>query len=410
LEINSVDSTVNLNLCISCGICKLKCEFDAIELEFKNGIFVPAVDSEKCISCKKCISYCPGMNFDVKKSEYTKNIKKLTSYVAYSKDNTLRQNGTSGGVITDLLCSLIVSGEYDYACVVDYEFNGTRAELKLVSELEDIKSASKSKYLPVSIEKVLSQIKKHPELKYVVVATPCISKGIKTFLKSEGIPETNVLILGLFCDGILNHNIFGYYEKKYGNFEKLKKIMYRTKEDSGWPGNTKLIFGSGNFKYVNRSIRMLLKNYFTVNRCRFCIDKFNEYSDISFGDCYIPEKEDVLGTSNIIILSEKGKKIFEKYSKNFIIEDVSIEKVLSSQKFNKKDITVNNIKIFQKTLKINKGISKFKYKILYRIQTYLLNQGQNFDQNPRYYFLKIEFFNELIHTLSKIKKLLRVRL
>ncbi len=68
-----------------------------------------------------------------------------------------------------------------------------------------------------------------------------------------------------------------------------------------------------------------------MSRCLFCLDKLNMVADISFGDCYIEEKSSANGKSNVIVRSEKGRKIFDKYSYLFTLESEDIGRVRKSQ-------------------------------------------------------------------------------
>ncbi len=81
----------------------------------------------------------------------------------------------------------------------------------------------------------------------------------------------------------MNFNIQRYFKDEFGkNEEKLLKMEFRTKEKTGWPGDSKLYFDSGRTLIIDRAVRISLKPYFQLNRCLFCADKLNSLSDISF--------------------------------------------------------------------------------------------------------------------------------
>ncbi|MBS7620466.1 4Fe-4S binding protein, partial [Candidatus Bathyarchaeota archaeon] len=45
----------NENLCINCGVCADRCQFNARRLEKGKMVY----DSEQCFGCGLCVSACP---------------------------------------------------------------------------------------------------------------------------------------------------------------------------------------------------------------------------------------------------------------------------------------------------------------------------------------------------------------
>ena len=93
---------------------------------------------------------------------------------------------------------------------------------------------------------------------------------------------------------------------------------------------------------------MSLKPYFQLHRCLFCCEKVNSFADISFGDCYIPEKSELKGKSSVIIRTKKGKTIFDKYSFFLTREKESIERIRDSQQLTELKNNAEYIKVFIK--------------------------------------------------------------
>jgi colanic acid/amylovoran biosynthesis protein len=343
MSVNNKKSTVSLtgekDLCLSCEVCSAVCPEAAISMEYKQGQFLPIINEDKCTRCGLCLSLCPGYRLDTKDYNET-NYNYIKSYTAYTKDTSIREKSTSGGLISTLVAKLLATREYDSAFLLDYNiFNGDIARLKEVSRAEDVVKFAGSKYIPVSVKNVIGALLKKENRKYIVVATPCNIKALKDVIDHYGLSDSNMLFLGLFCEKTLNYNIYRYFEDTYKKKgERLIEFKFKTKEQGGWPGHVKLIFDSGRELIVDRKVRMFAKQYFQLRRCLFCTDKLNRKADISFGDCYIKGKEDVEGRSSVIVRTEKGAHILNQYRDLFSLKEVNIRAIAVSQHISAKEI------------------------------------------------------------------------
>jgi len=350
MQKNNVTKVRELGMCLSCEICSAICPVSAITMEFRDGKFVPYVDMEVCTGCGLCLSICPGINIDYNNmGSYEELVGPYVEvYTAHTKNDDMRKISTSGGIVTTLIIELLKKDEFDAAFLLTFDsFAGKPARLGPCSDVQQVIRAAKSKYIPASAYNVIKALEKNNNKKYIIVGTPCLFQGIKQFLKEKNIPENNFLFIGLFCDKTLNYNIFDYFEKAYGKEkEKLVRFDFRTKDPNGWPGDCKLFFDSGRTLVVSRSVRGKLKDYFQLNRCLFCLDKLNALADISVGDCYIKREADDEGKSSVIIRTEKGKKIFDKYSYLFDKKKERMSAIAGSQRIDEKRRNITSIKLF----------------------------------------------------------------
>jgi len=335
----NVSKTRELDLCVSCEICLAVCPVEAISMEYTLGTFLPRINSAVCIECEKCLDNCPGIDIIPQKFRSEKNFDAiikgnvLECFTAYSRDAKLRYNSSSGGIITTLIKELIESKEYESVFVLGFDkFENSPVRLEETDNIPKIVKSAKSKYLPASVFNIINKLKENANNKIILIGTPCQLSGIKKFIKSINISENNILFLGLFCTSTMNFNFLRFIQENYSKHgEIIKEFTYRTKEKFGWYGNSKITFNSGRSIFLDRVIITNLKKYFGLNRCLFCFDKANKNADIVFADCYIKNKQDVKGTSNILVRTEKGKDIFEKYSYLFIIENEFVEQIWESQ-------------------------------------------------------------------------------
>ncbi len=335
--INVSTHTVKNDLCVSCCACYAVCPTKAITINYQDGLFLPVIDC-KCIDCGLCLKVCPSYEIELEEKTddfFRGNTKEC--YVAYALDKTIRLNSASGGVITQIIIYLLESGLYEKACVLNYNLsNGSQAKLSVLNDQNEIFRAAKSKYIPASIENIINEININPHAKLIIVGTPCQFLSIRSYLKLKKNLGENILFLGLFCEKTLNYNIYNYYHFKYGNFDTFD---FKSKLNEGWPGNTRICYDGKN-KFIDKSVRMSLKPYFQLNRCRYCFDILNRYADISFGDCYIQGEESFEGKSNIIIRTKKGEIAFDYCKDLFDFKPVDIDKILNSQSIEKSKLNL----------------------------------------------------------------------
>lgn len=319
------------DLCCSCGACAGVCLKGAITFTFKRGLFIPEINNEACISCGLCLSVCPSAQVDVRTvygepDLFSRDEKEC--YIAFSNNDFFHHIGTSGGVVSSMIYELLRKGVYEKAYVLDFErFDGKQAAVRPIFHPDDITKSAKSKYIPASIEEVIKDVVSDRIGKSIVVATPCQLLAIKKSLNLYKRSEKEVLFIGLFCDKTLNYNIYGYYREKYGDYDSFH---FRDKEGNGWPGDTLLYQKSGK-TVIDKSVRISLKPYFQLNRCRFCFDKLNQLADISCGDCYISGEESKGGKSSIIIRTIKGALALEACSSLLDLKKSSFREIKTSQ-------------------------------------------------------------------------------
>jgi coenzyme F420 hydrogenase subunit beta len=382
----TIEKTVLLDLCVSCGICKAVCSQKCIEMYCAKGQYYPKIKGQ-CNLCGLCLKLCPGIDFMVENtlviekrgSNYDQFVGPvIKSYICYTKNDRIRDASTSGGMVTSIIVDLINKGDYKGAFVLPAGENNYRpVKVIYMRSIDGIIKAAKSKYLPASVENVVEHLKNGAD-SCIIVGTPCQIHGIKKYLQFYNINQENVLFLGLFCEKTLNYNFLDYYEWKYGRGKKIKLFNYRDKEYRGWPGDTTVVFDNGEKQFLDRRIRMNLKRYFQLKRCLFCADKLNMLADISFGDCYIMGEESQHGQSNIIIRTQKGVETLKNVEENYVLKEVLISQISHSQ----------NIYIKQKNLELSQIFAKY----------------QNYNPYPD---LKINYSNISISQIREYKNLCR---
>ena len=341
LKSNVIDKG-NCCLCGTCiGVCPVQKPL------FSNEGIVEG--NNTCISCRRCLSSCPGNGFDFRDENaalfdtsvsedhnlfgcYKKILK------GYSNYSTIRENASSGGVLTAMSCYLLEKKMIDYVVgVVTY---GTECRVKALHSVDEVMQAAQSKYIFVPVNSVLQHIREN-EGRYLYIGLPCQIEGLRKAAKTDPLIRERVfLCAGLFCGFNLSRQATDFLIKKSGiKKERITKLEYRGKieDKTGF----KLSSQEGKF-FISKHGYTILNAVYSRERCWKCYDYTAEFSDISFGDAWEEEN----GWSRIIIRTEKAGKIIEELAENKIItlKPSSAEDILKTQKtivnYKKRDIVV----------------------------------------------------------------------
>ena len=235
------------------------------------------------------------------------------SYAAYSTEDSIRLRSSSGGFFS--LCSEYVLRKGGVIYGVAMSKDCYAAEYIRVDNTNDLKKLCGSKYLQANLGKAFQSVKEDLENDLVVLfsGTGCCVNGLETFLRKK---YDNLICIDVVCHGVPSPKLWREYvkfqESKHG---KLEQINFRAKEES-WKK-----FGmKENHLYIPREkdpfMNMFLDDFCLRPSCYKCRAKKYRLSDISIADFWgiekvDPEMNDGMGTSLIIVRSEKGQNLFD---------------------------------------------------------------------------------------------------
>jgi len=256
-------------------------------------------------------------------------------FAGYTNDRDIRYNGSSGGIVSQVLIYLLEEKIIDGALVT--RLNKLIPETFLAKTPEEILSSQGSVYMPVpffqGIRKIINE-----NGKYAVVGIPCQLKFLQKFPQ---VLDNIFLKIGLFCNHTPSYEGTKELIKEVGLNEK--EITYLKYRGLGRIGISVL---KTKEKEVKKSFRdtwnILTSDKFYTENCKICEDHLNSLSDFACGDAWNKEyANDSLGTSLIIRYSQKAKEILDEMkNKNIIsLEKIEFSKILQSQGY---EIVNNN--------------------------------------------------------------------
>lgn len=350
-------SVVNITengLCVGCGICKAICPKSAIEKVNVHGVYLPKIKMDKCIDCGLCYKLCPGRGFEYKEY-YNKNNVEIPNnlYVgnyaeivnAKTKNQDILKQSVSGGFVTQLIMNLLKENEYKCAFLIDTYNYKDEVKANEITFSSDLTKTTKSRYIPVSQENTVRYMLKNRGDKIIIVATSCCVHGILNVISQFKLNRDNYLIVGLFCDKTMSNDVYKHFCEHPSCEKELNNLYFRTKEAGGWPGNVRLEYSDGTHTDLPNTERMKVKDYYMLEKCLYCLDKLNQFADISVGDNYTKDTTETVGSSSVIIRTEQGEKIFDLIKDSFEYNTTTMDKIKVAQHIEERTLNSAYIKL-----------------------------------------------------------------
>jgi coenzyme F420 hydrogenase subunit beta len=298
----TIDQVVASSLCTRCGACVGVCPHKAITWD---RLFFPQTN-EKCNHCGICLKVCGGKEVDFpgfcrlhygKDEDLTANaIGPLRYSVATCcTDEQVRQAGSSGGLASQIVISLLAQSEIDGAVMVGFAAdNPLRPEARIVRNREEVLACAQSKYTLFPVAHVYGEIAKVPG-KYAVVGLPCQIHSLFRWMDmNHRLRERVVLIIGLFCHANLGPEVVGDVLGVKGlSPEDIGKFEFR---GGTWPGGIRAHLRDGTIIPLHKGdIKDGAFNYlnklYIAERCLLCTDFSAELSDIAVSDPWLRDPQ-----------------------------------------------------------------------------------------------------------------------
>lgn len=348
--------------CSGCGACKEACPKQCISMkQMEDGFLFPVINSEACIHCDKCKRTCPYNNLVEKNST-------LACYSGSSKNHSISEISSSGGLFYELARKVIESGGIVAGAKFDSDYNCVHA---LAYSLDELIPLLGSKYVQSECSSVFSEIENELKSGKTVLfsGTPCQVVGLKNFLNKE---YDNLICIDVACHGVPSAADFNlckaYLERKHGG--KLSYIKFRDKKQSGWYHSlTYIIQKNGKTEGHTLAPYKVPYYYFFLwsrnirKSCYQCPYVGTErVGDITLADYWRAEKEYTEnhignGISAILCNTVKGIHLFKSCKLDISYRKAKLENIIeSNQPF------LGHTKEYPNRTQLLENIFKFGYK------------------------------------------------
>lgn len=334
------------NKCTGCFCCFNVCPRNAISMEEdKFGYIYPKIDTKKCINCNICKMRCPSNNVLP-----LNTIKKC--YAGMDKNNKSREKSSSGGIAYILSKFIIKHGGIVYGASFE---SGLKVEHVRVDNLTCLEKLRGSKYVHSYINDTYKQAKEDLKTgkQVLFIGTPCQISGLKFYL---GKNYDNLYLIDIICHGVPS---LQFLKEEIGDIKNIDNIIFRENN------NFYLSIFSKGKKIINKYF--LDSPYYdgflcgTTYRdnCYNCLyAQPKRIGDITLGDFWGLHDDSKLydsrekGVSLILILNNKGQKLFNNISNEIIYEERNIQEAIDGNKQ------------LRHPTKINRTAKKFKQKYI----------------------------------------------
>lgn len=323
----------NKENCVGCTACVNACPQRCIEIiDDNDGFGYPAfTSSSSCIDCGYCEKVCPILK------DEAEEIKVPLAYAAFSRNDTLRMESSSGGVFTELARQIIAKKGVVFGAVYGNMFEIKHRCIDNESDLWELRGAKYSESnLENSFSNILGRLKNGQ--KVLFSGTPCQVAGLKTFVKKE---YDNLYCVDFVCHGVpspMAWKAYIEYRAKHDADGEFPKAINLRSKSTGWSRyqySNEFEYKDGKKCSIPSSDSLFMKlfvgNYISRISCENCMFKgYSRVSDITLGDFWgiwdiDPEMDDNKGTSVVLIQSEKGQTLWNEISDKIKFKEVTLE-------------------------------------------------------------------------------------
>lgn len=315
----TVDRVLKGELCSGCGLCA-GVSGGAIQIQagppgynrpVMSGGLAPASERKIAAACVGAVvEPWSGERIDPYWGPWRRVL------TGHALDETIRFEGSSGGVITGLLVHALESGLIDGVVHVAPDPDHPARNITAISRTRtEVIARSGSRYAPSSPLEVIDDCLNSGE-RLAFVGKPCDVSALRRLAKiDERVDRQFPLMISFFCGGVPSHAGAGRILSAMGlEPSEVTEFRYRGR---GWPGNCVAVSptGRGEMTYAESWGSHLSKE--VQFRCKICPDAVGGAADIACADAWhgdedgYPSFSEEPGRSLIVSRTAVGESLLE---------------------------------------------------------------------------------------------------
>ena len=308
--------------CCGCTACVNACPVQCIVMrrDREEGFDYPVANPDRCVGCGKCDSVCLVKNQAPAAEPLTAMAVRCEEYVAGS---------SSGGVFPALAKLVVDEGGVVFGAVMERDLIVGLSEAETMEEVQKMRGSKYVQSDPYSSYMDAEQYLKDGR-KVLFSGTPCQIAGLKHYLSKD---YDNLLTVDTACHGVPGPGLWEMYVKSLQNRTRseIGSVSFRDKS-KGWRHYAMTCLDSdGN---VVRSVSaeddpymaLFMQSLTLRPSCYDCPAREGcSGSDLTLADLWsvavsVPEMNDDLGVSGVLVNSEKGSMYMSRIKAGFVRE------------------------------------------------------------------------------------------
>jgi coenzyme F420-reducing hydrogenase beta subunit len=348
---STVNTILENNLCISCGLCKLVCPSACVEMVWSGrSCWEPVIDKSKCTDCGACLKVCPNSVSNLELSA-AKAIEFQDKYgldddsdnkfaVTWDTNLANRVKSPSGGTTSTLIEYLLERENVDSAVVarpLRGKIGSPHFETYNCRSSEELSESRCSAYAPLRYDLVFEELASKDETA-VVTVLPCIMRGINSL---PGKYRKHIkYTIGIMCSHCVTDQFGDFLATNHG----IKKtdvfsINYRNNQNIPDADAFNTCFQVDGKKEIctprwTNGFTSAWRNYFFAREaCLYCPDFYVEDADISVKDAWGRLSVDPLGITLAVVRNGEINALLKNISNDNTIycEECDFSEIKNSQ-------------------------------------------------------------------------------
>ncbi len=322
-------SLPNGALCSGCGACSNACCKGAIQMVADSeGFLYPHIDEALCIGCGACEKACPARK--IKQPDTAPK-----AYYAWSKNEDIRTQSSSGGVFTHLTEYILSQGGVVVGAIMDEDLVVRHAVISSEDELYKLRT---SKYVQSDTGDVYRQTKAALKAGKPVLftGTPCQIAALKQYLSRD---YESLYLQDIICHGVPSPGIWQEYLRQTQGGKDIETVSFRDKTESWYRYSLAISYKDGSsFRECytdNDYMKAFLANLSLRPSCYQCHYRgIGRVSDITLADYWgvytvHPELPGKNGISLVLTHSAKGERLLADIRNDIFQGETDFAKAIS---------------------------------------------------------------------------------
>lgn len=318
--------------CTGCTACASVCPKGCISMTAdENDFLCPVVDADKCVACGLCEKICPVAH------PVTISQNQPQAYAAYSKDEAMRLESSSGGLFTELARAVLKDCGAVFGAAYNQRFEVVHICVENEADLAKLRGA---KYAQSDLRGIFADVKCCLEKgkKVLFSGTPCQVGGLKAYLKKD---YPNLISVDFVCHGVPSPMAWREYVKyraEQDNGGQFPDSINLRSKKTGWTNYqySNLFAYPDGHAHVSKSgeslyMKLFVGDYISRESCAHCQFKgYGRISDLTIGDFWgiwdiDSEMDDNKGTSVVLVQSQRGAELLQSITDQLVLKPVTLE-------------------------------------------------------------------------------------